>query len=428
MILQEEIAERGHYDIIVIGGGVAGVSAAVQAARVGKQVLLVEKSQKLGGLATLGLINLFVPMCNGRGKQIIFGMAEEMLRMAITYGHGGIDPAFTDGKIGTETLDAYRQEGKKPPRYCTGFSAEIFALQLTEMCTACGVTLLFDSILSRPVTETVNGRVTVKGVVIENKSGREYYTADMFVDASGDCDLICRAGLPTSERGNYHTYIGFQISLNSCKAAIESGNIQRAIHSIKGGKASLYGDNHPADIPLYFGTESSEVNRYLIANQLEMLEKLKQDDRLSRDVVTLPGMCQFRTTRRIDGDYVMQESDTYRHFEDSIGAICDFDRRDFLYEIPYRALVTSKAANVITCGRTAAGDGYAWDVIRVIPPAIITGQAAGLACAQAIDQAADITEIDIRALQIALAERQVTIHFDDADVPEVSDTAIEYND
>ena len=75
MLLQEEIFEKAHYDIIVAGGGVAGVSAAVQAARVGKRVLLIEKSMKLGGLATLGLVNFFVPMCNGRGKPIIFGMA-----------------------------------------------------------------------------------------------------------------------------------------------------------------------------------------------------------------------------------------------------------------------------------------------------------------------------------------------------------------
>ncbi|MBO5220558.1 MAG: FAD-dependent oxidoreductase, partial [Clostridia bacterium] len=81
MIIKEEIFEKAHYDVIVAGGGVAGAAAAVQLAREGKKTMLIEKSQKLGGLATLGLINLFVPMCNGRGKQIIFGMAEEMCRL-----------------------------------------------------------------------------------------------------------------------------------------------------------------------------------------------------------------------------------------------------------------------------------------------------------------------------------------------------------
>lgn len=428
MILQENITEKGHYDLIVAGGGVAGVAAAVQAARAGKHVLLIEKAQKLGGLATLGLINYFVPMCNGRGKQIIFGMAEEMLRMSITYGYGGIDPAFENGRISDEKLSEYAAKGEKPPRYQTKYPAEIFALQLTEMCVSNGVDLMFDSVLSVPVTEEVGGRTVIKGVVIENKSGREYYTADMFVDATGDCDLVYRAGIPTAERGNFHTYIGFRISLDSCKKAVETGNIKNAIGGVCGGGSSLYGGGHPAEIPLYYGTRSEEVNRYLVTNQLQMLEKLKKEDRLSRDVVTLPGMCQFRTTRRIEGDYVLRETDTYRHFEDSVGAINDFDRRDYLFEIPYRALVNHKAANLITCGRTAAGDGYAWDVLRVIPPAIISGQAAGLACSMAIDGSRDICSVDIKKLQSSLEAANVMIHFDDAGIPAKSDSTIEHND
>ena len=67
----------GSYDLLVAGGGVAGAAAAVTAARRGKSVLLIEKSLYFGGLATYGLINLFVPMCNGRGRQIIKGMVAE---------------------------------------------------------------------------------------------------------------------------------------------------------------------------------------------------------------------------------------------------------------------------------------------------------------------------------------------------------------
>ena len=237
-----------------------------------------------------------------------------------------------------------------------------------------------------------------------------------------------RAGIPTESRGNFHYYSGFKISLESCKSAVETGKIQMAIGRCNGGNADLYGGGQPDNIPLYSGTSCEDVNRYIITNQIEMLSKIKKDDRLSRDIVTLPGMCQFRTIRRIEGEYVLKESDAYHHFDDSIGAINDFDRRDFLYEIPYRSLISSKTENMITCGRLAAGDGYAWDVLRVIPPAIISGQAAGMACAHAIDEGVCICNVNIKYLQGQLESANVKIHFDDADIPDESDTTVEHND
>lgn len=427
MILREEVPERGQYDIIVAGGGVAGVAAAVSAARLGRKVLLIEKSMKLGGLATLGLINLFVPMCNGRGKQIIFGMAQEFLELSLRYGYGDLPKEFQNGRIPEKTLAAYRDRGQLPPRYMVKFSPEIFALTLTELCQKEGVHLLFDSVLSKPVMDPDRPGI-LSGVVVENKSGREYYSAQMFVDATGDGDLLFRAGVPTKARGNYHIYVGFGITLDSCKRAAELGDIGLATESFRGGNASLYGHNQPDGMPLYSGTSSESVNRYLITNQLEMLDKIKGDDRKSRDITTLPGMAQFRTTRCIDGDYVLKESDTYRHFADSVGAICDFDRRDYLFEIPFGALVKHGYDNLITAGRSAAGEGYAWDVLRVIPPAILSGQAAGVACAHALDEKRPIWDVDISRLQAELEREKVLIHFADEDVPEVSLDIHENND
>ncbi len=429
----KEITEYpSSYDIAVAGGGVAGVAAAVSAARSGKKVLLIEKSMKLGGLATLGLINLFVPMCNGRGKQIIYGMAEELLRLSIRYGYDTLPEDFKNGGcLSAELLDAYKKEGKIPPRYMTRYSAEIFALALTKLCCDEGVELLFDTIIADTVSEENNPQV-LKALIIENKSGTQYVCAKMFIDTTGDGDVLAKMQLPTTERGNFHTYLGMQISLDSCKKAAEKQNIGFATGYCSGGDASLYGDRHPAEVPLYYGTDVQEINRYLIRNQLELLDKFTEEDRNRHDIVTLPGMAQFRTTRRINADYVLQETDTYRHFEDSIGAICDFDRRDYLFEIPYRTLIRTGYPNVITAGRSAAGDGYAWDVIRVIPPAILTGQAAGIACSMAMDCSVSITDMKnaphIEALQKELEHRNVLIHFDDADIPELSENIHENND
>lgn len=426
----EKLTSKSHYDIIVAGGGVAGVASAVQAAREGKRVLLIEKSQKLGGLATLGLINLFVPMCNGRGTQIIKGMAEELFRLSIRYGYGrGGYPHFENGCIPKDKLDAYARDGKLPPRYTTRFSAEIFALALTELCVNEGITLLFDATLSTPVYTEENGRIKVEGVVLETKSGREYYTATLFVDATGDGDLMYRAGIPTAQRGNFHTYEAFFVTLESCKRAVEEQDISRLVARKGAGSANLYGGGHPADIPLYDGTTCEEVNRYLIKNQLELLDKIKEYPRNEMDIVTLPGMAQFRTTRHVDGAYTLLESDAFRHFEDSVALICDFDRRDYLFEVPYRTLYSEKAFNVITCGRSAAADGYAWDVLRVIPPAILTGQAAGFACALALDAATpDFAQVDVSTLQQKMADAGNRIHFDDTEIPDQLEDVHEVND
>ena len=126
MIVTENLPEQQERDVIVLGGGVAGVAAAVSAARLGKRVLLMEKSTQLGGLATLGLINFFVPMCNGRGKQIIFGMAEELARLSLKYGYGDPPACFVNGRIPEKELERLAEAGQNPPRYMFSYSAEIF--------------------------------------------------------------------------------------------------------------------------------------------------------------------------------------------------------------------------------------------------------------------------------------------------------------
>lgn len=401
--IERKIEHKGDFDIIVCGGGVAGVAAALQATRVGKKVLLIEKSQKLGGLATLGLINFFVPMCNGRGRQIIFGMAEEFLRLSI--------------KNSYDTIPDNWQDPNNSVRYCTTYSAEIFALELTKLLNEIGVDLMFDSI----ITDAIYNNGKLDGVIIENKSGKGYYTAKMFVEATGDSDLLRIIGIPTLKRGNYHTYLGKMVTLESCKKTVDTQNIKYLLTCISGGNINLYGTRQPEDIALYDGTDANDVNRYLITNQLEMLSKIEKDDRFTRDIVTLPGMSQFRTTACLDGKYVLKGEDAYKHFEDSVGAINDFDRNDYLYEIPYSTLVRDDVKNIISVGRCASAEGWGWDVLRVIPPAIITGQAAGFATSNAIDENSDIANIDIKKLQQQLKKANVIIHFDDAWVPEVSD-------
>ena len=131
----------------------------------------------------------------------------------------------------------------------------------------------------------------------------------------------------------------------------------------------------------------------------------------------MPGMAQFRTTRHIVGDYSLTTSDVYKHFDDSVAAICDMEHRDYLYELPYRCLYRSDYPNLLAAGRCVSADGYAWDVVRVIPPAIITGQVAGLAASQAIEHNCGVSQIDTKTLQTTLISENVITKFDDAWLP-----------
>lgn len=393
----ENIPIKAQYEIVVCGGGVAGVAAAVSAHRHGRKVLLIEKTNLPGGLATIGLINYFVPMCNGRGKQVAAGMAEELLRLSAKHSWNTIPEEWHSGepKMPTET------------RYTQRYSPQIFALELTEWLAANGVEILFDTLAVRPVMTNGN----CDGLLVESKSGREYIETGIVIDATGDADILFRGGVPTVQGKNYYIYQAYEADLESCRNACETKNIARIYKPVFAGHTNLYGEGQPEEVPLLGGTCVDEISHYLVTSHRRLLKQIEKDDPFTRDIVTLPTMPQFRTTRRLDGDYTLEADDAYRKFSDSVGAICDFDRRDYTYEIPYRCMTRRGFRNLITAGRCVSGSGYAWDVLRVIPSAILTGEAAGTAASIALDSGRAAAEIDIAALQKSMEDAGNKIHF-----------------
>lgn len=408
--LTETLTSSGEYDVIVAGGGVSGVAAALSAARAGKRVLLLEKQCSLGGLATTGLVNFWVPLCNGRGKWIIRGMAEEFLQLSIQHGFDTLPPEWKHGEPAQPTTE----------RCVTWFSSGLFSLALLRLLRQSGVTILYDALISQPVMEGKH----CAGLVVDGKSGRKFYQARMVVDATGDAQVLRQAGMTTVDGENYFTYYGEGISLEGCKRAIEKHNLFYAYTRPFGGTADLHGHQQPEGKAPYRGVSSEVLNEYLQENQLLMLEKEEEADRWQRNIHMLPGMPQLRTARRIHGDATLTEADRYVHQPTSIGVICDFERRDDLYEVPYGTLVQSGFDNLITCGRSASASGWGWDVLRVIPPAVLTGQAAGAAAALALETGCAIANVPVGKLQIRLQNAGVMIHFDDALVP--ADGAGEY--
>lgn len=114
------------YDVIVCGGGVAGISAALAAARQRKKVLLIEKEYMLGGLATEGLVTVYLPLCDGVGNQVSYGIAEELLRLSIKYGAERDYPEnWLDG-IGTRTEKDKRFDGNPQVLYRYRFGWNVY--------------------------------------------------------------------------------------------------------------------------------------------------------------------------------------------------------------------------------------------------------------------------------------------------------------
>ena len=385
------------HDVAVAGGGLGGVAAALAARRAGKSVLLVEKSTILGGLATLGLINFFVPMCDGNGHAVIRGLCRELLELSIRYGYDTLPETWRGGEAAPG----------EQSRYVTQFSHSIFALALTEMVVSEGIDLLFDTAFSAPLMQ--DGRCL--GLITESKSGREFHPAGVVVDATGDADVLFRGGCAARCRARITLPIWPRPStLPIAKKPPLPAEFRTRTDGVEGGGATWWGANQPENEPYYLGTDARDVTEYLVRNQRLLLSHIRNDPRDSRDVAVLPGMAQLRTTRRLAGDFTLTTEDVFRSFPDSVGVICDFEKRGDLYEIPLRTLTRRDFPNLITCGRSVSAAGYAWDVTRVIPPAILTGQAAGVIAAQALSENCAVSAVNLEKTQATLARQDVWIH------------------
>ena len=225
--LEETLTAAGCYDVLVAGGGLSGAAAALSAGRCGKRVLLIEKQCSLGGLATTGLVNFWVPLCNGRGRMIIRGMAEELLKLSLRLGFDTLPEEWKQGEPAQPTNE----------RCVSWFSSGLFALELLRLLRENCVDVLYDALISQPVM--ADGHC--EGLIIDGKSGRKFYQGSVVIDATGDAQVLAQAGVPTIEGDNYFTYYGEGITLEGCRRALETGNLFNAYSRPFGGTADLHG-------------------------------------------------------------------------------------------------------------------------------------------------------------------------------------------
>jgi len=396
IIETREVPVKGEYDIIIAGGGIAGVAAALAAKRLGSRVLLIEKSVMLGGLATLGLISWYEPLCDGTGIHIIKGIAEELLLLSIRYGLNDLPADWKEDKRSTPDSR----------RYATHFSPAIFALALNDLMAKEGIDVRLDMLASYPVME----QNICKGLIVESKSGREFFKAKVIIDATGDADILYRGGVPCVNGRNYLSYVAHGCGLEEAQKFLETRDVLNLRKWMWCG-SDMCGRGHPEGLHTFSGTTNEEVTEFVRLGQQMLFDRIKEDPPAQRDIMALPGMAQFRTTRHIQGEYELTIADRGKHHEDSIGAIGDFRERNVHYEIPYRCLFNKDFPNMLAAGRIISASGDGWEVTRVIPVAALTGQVAGTAAYLICTTKRAASDIDIAALQGLLIDQGLMIHF-----------------
>ena len=394
MTINEQIKTevKKEYDVAVCGGGFAGISAALAAARQGSKVLLLEKQFMLGGLATAGLVTIYLPLCDGYGKQVSFGIAEELFHLSIKHG--------AEDRYPENWLDSDGPRTEKDKRFEVQYNPQLFAILVEKLLLDEGVDILYGTYV---VSVDVNDG-KINHIITENKSGRVAYKVKSVVDATGDADIAHFAGAPTEKfkQGNvlaawYYSVgeqTGYKLNLIGYSDIPEEE---------KNGR-----EYKPLIARRFTGLDGVELSEQTCLSHqstyADFLKKRAKDETILP--VTMATTPQIRMTRRIAGEYEMAHTELHTYFEDSIGMVSNWKQRGPVYEVPFRTLYSSKIKNLICAGRCTSVNETLWDVMRVIPCCAVTGEAAGTAAAMTDD----FSSLDVKALQEKLVANGVVLH------------------
>lgn len=393
------------YDVAVIGGGIAGIAAALQSVRSGMKTILIEKTILPGGLATTGLVYIFLPLCDGFGRQVTFGITEELIRASFQYGPGAIPEKWHQG------VNAPENE-----RFRSIFSPAAFMLALDELLENAGVDIWFDTLLCD--TEMNGEKITA--AIVENKSGRGRIKARCFIDASGDCSLARLAAIPCHDEYNFLSMWAIQYN-EKMKNSDLGEHLQMVMDGVPWDP-----EKAPAGT-LFRGISGKTVTDFVLKSRKMLRDSYKKAYAADPEhntpdslyALKVPAMPQFRKIYGIDAEYVLDSGENNRFFEDSIGLVADWRKAGPVWEIPYRTLIPAKKIGAfLAAGRCTGAKNDAWEVTRVIPPAAMTGQVAGLAAALSIRSGVEPYELDVKKLQAELASGySFPLHLEDIGLP-----------
>jgi len=401
------------YDLIVVGGGLTGVAAAVAASRQGLSVLLLEQDGSLGGAMSNSFVFPF---------------------MRYTYWEDAKWNYLSAG-IFKEMVERHRSIGG-----CSkyGWQPELFKMMLDDMIVEAGVDILFHT---RVVNVVMDGRV-LKSVLAASKSGTLEIRAKFFIDASGDGELMALSGC---------AYQLGRAEDNLCQPMttcfrLSNVNMEKYYEEIP-GLQKLYNEKqktgeitNPRENMLIMGevsrgvlhfnttrivkhnpvdpTELSRAEMEARKQVLELYNFLRQNSEAFREsaIVSVAQNIGVRESRKLLGVHVLTADDlkSLTIFDDSI-ALGNYDidihnpegtgtyiysfPKEAYYSIPYRSLLPRETDNLLVAGRCLSATHEAHSAVRIMPICTCMGEAAGIAAAQAVHTGKNAHTLDIHAVQ-----------------------------
>jgi hypothetical protein len=453
---EKELPLRKEVDVLVAGGGPSGITAATAAAEDGLDVTLVEGRSFVGGNMTIGLPVL--GFLGQKKNQIIKGLPQKLIdRLA--------------------DRDAASEHRPDPLHMSlTLVEPESVKSVALEMLVESGV----DVLLYTMCTDVVMDGDTLRGVIIESKSGREVILAKRVIDCTGDADIAYRAGVPC-EQGNESG--GVQpTTMMFCMAGVDTEKLRSNIaeaprtYTTDFIPAEYYGQNKQfvvvgmrklmeqaredgLNLPtertiIITGLRKGEawINmsavegvdgtdpQSLTYGEIKGREQMKDIQKYLTTYV--PGFEEayftktapflgVRETRRIVGHYVMTADDILSccHFDDAVavssypidlhhpeGGDATLEWCGDCYDIPYRSLLPTKVDNLLVAGRCISTTHEAMSSVRVMAPCMAMGEAAGRAAKMSVREDKSPLDIDVSKLQKELLEKGAYLRPEESDV------------
>lgn len=415
----EQIPVVADTDVVVIGGGAAGVTAAVSAARNGCSVTLLERYHHLGGMASGGMVLVLDDMVNEGNEIVTTGIVNEFVdRMEKQ--DAAVYPPPEDMQTNWEMwqkwsrwgcIDFHQTGMPQPIIHAVAFDPDAWKRVSLDLVKEAGVNLRLHSWFSEALVE--GGKVT--GVICQTKLGRQAIRAKMVIDASGDLDVAASAGASFID-GQYIVTTVFRLcDVDTDRAeAFEYSEpeaykkLDREARRVIGGAWGMWWLKTPLPgivwcncphMPGYDGMSPEDM----VGAEIEGRERMMNLLAFARK--NIPGFenakmlgaaeqMGIRQTRLLQGEYVVTKKDVKSrlHFADSVCRGRD-------YYTPYRALLPKGIDNLIVAGRHYSVDSDAQKMSREIPPCMSQGEAAGVAVSLALKSDCALRDVDARLIQ-----------------------------